>query len=162
MPKGRSRSPRVFSGSLLGDGRRIAVVAARFNEYVVKSLVEGCLDTLERCGVARDRVDLAWVPGALELATAARELARRGDVDAVICLGCVIRGETSHYDHVCKETARGVAEIGRRTGVPTIFGVLTVDTIEQALERAGTKMGNKGRDAALAALEMADLVKKLR
>ena len=160
MAKAR-RTPRVFAGSPDGTGRRVAVVASRFNEYIVKHLVEGCLDSLERSGVPRDRVDLVWVPGALEIPTAARHLAKRGDVDAVICLGCIIRGDTGHYDHVCRETARGIAEVGRRSGVPTIFGVLTVDTIEQAIERAGTKLGNKGREAALAALEMADLVGKL-
>lgn len=163
MPRtGKSKSPRIFAGDFSGTGRRIAVVAARFNEFITRHLVEGCLDTLQRHGVPRDRVDLAWVPGSLELATAARHLAKRGDVDAVICLGCVIRGETSHYDHVCRETARGIAEVGRRTGVPTLFGVLTVDTLEQAIERAGAKMGHKGRDAALAALEMAGLVDRLR
>jgi 6,7-dimethyl-8-ribityllumazine synthase len=153
--------PRVFRGDVDGRGRRVAIVAGRFNEYITKHLVEGCLDTLERHGVARDRIDLVWVPGALEIPTAARRLAKRGDVDAIVALGCVIRGETAHFDHVCRETARGVAEVGRRTGVPAIFGVLTVDTLEQAIERAGAKMGNKGREAAEAALEMADLVRKI-
>jgi len=153
--------PRVFRGDVDGRGRRIAVVAGRFNEYITKHLVEGCLDTLERHGVSRDRIDLVWVPGALEIPTAARRLAKRGEVDAIVALGCVIRGETPHFDHVCRETARGVAEVGRRTGVPTIFGVLTVDSLEQAIERAGSKMGNRGREAAEAALEMADLVRKL-
>ena len=153
--------PRVFRGSADGQGRRVAIVAGRFNEYVVKHLVEGCLDSLESHGVARDRVDLVWVPGAFEIPTAARRLAKRGDVDAIIALGCVIRGETAHYDHVCRETAKGIAEVGRRTGVPTIFGVLTVDTLEQAIERAGTKLGNKGREAAEVAIEMANLVRSL-
>ena len=153
--------PRVFQGAADGRGRRVAVVAGRFNEYVTKHLVEGCLDTLERHGVPRDRVDLVWVPGAFEIPTAARRLAKRGDVDAIIALGCVIRGETPHFDHICRETARGVAEIGRRTGVPTIFGVLTVDTLEQAIERAGAKLGNKGREAAEAAIEMANLVRSI-
>ena len=157
----RARSPRVFRGFANGQGRRIAVVAGRFNEYVTKHLVEGCLDTLERHGVARDRIDLVWVPGALEIPTAAHRLAKRGDVDAIIALGCVIRGETPHFEHVCRETARGVAEIGRRTGVPAIFGVLTVDSLEQAIERAGAKLGNKGREAAEAAIEMANLVRSL-
>jgi 6,7-dimethyl-8-ribityllumazine synthase len=153
--------PRVFRGSADGSGRRVAIVAGRFNEYVVKHLVEGCLDTLESHGVPRDRVDLVWVPGAFEIPTAARRLAKRGDVDAIIALGCVIRGETAHYDHVCRETARGIAEVGRRTGVPAIFGVLTVDSLEQAIERAGAKMGNKGREAAEAAIEMANLVRSI-
>jgi len=154
-------NPRVFRGTADGRGRRVAVVAGRFNEYITKHLVEGCLDTLERHGVPRDRVDLVWVPGAFEIPTAARRLAKRGDVDAIIALGCVIRGETPHFDHICRETARGIAEVGRRTGVPTIFGVLTVDTLEQAIERAGTKLGNKGREAAEAAIEMANLVRSL-
>ncbi|HZN62391.1 MAG TPA: 6,7-dimethyl-8-ribityllumazine synthase [Planctomycetota bacterium] len=153
--------PRVFRGSVDGRGRRVAVVAGRFNEYVTKHLVEGCLDALEAHGVSRDRVDLVWVPGAFEIPTAARRLAKRGDVDAIIALGCVIRGETPHFDHVCRETARGIGEVGRRTGVPAIFGVLTVDTLEQAIERAGTKLGNKGREAAEAAIEMANLVRSL-
>jgi len=154
-------SPRVFRGSADGQGRRVAIVAGRFNEYVTKHLVEGCLDSLEAHGVPRDRVDLVWVPGAFEIPTAARRLAKRGDVDAIIALGCVIRGETPHFDHICRETAKGIAEVGRRTGVPTIFGVLTVDTLEQAIERAGTKLGNKGREAAEAAIEMANLVRAL-
>ena len=136
-------------------------MAGRFNEYVTKHLVEGCLDTLERHGVSRDRVDLVWVPGAFEIPTAARRLAKRGDVDAIIALGCVIRGETPHFEHICRETARGIAEVGRRTGVPAIFGVLTVDSLEQAIERAGAKMGNKGREAAESAIEMANLVRTL-
>lgn len=152
---------RVFRGAADGRGRRIAVVAGRFNEYVTKHLVEGCLDTLERHGVSRDRVDLVWVPGAFEIPTAARRLAKRGDVDAIIALGCVIRGETPHFEHICRETARGIAEVGRRTGVPAIFGVLTVDSLEQAIERAGAKMGNKGREAAESAIEMANLVRTL-
>ena len=158
MPRAK---PRVFRGSADGQGRRVAIVAGRFNEYVTKHLVEGCLDSLEAHGVARDRVDLVWVPGAFEIPTAARRLAKRGDVDAIIALGCVIRGETPHFDHVCRESAKGIAEVGRRTGVPTIFGVLTVDTLEQAIERAGTKLGNKGREAAEAAIEMANLVRSL-
>jgi len=152
---------RVYRGSVNGRGRRVAIVAGRFNEYVTKHLVEGCLDSLEAHGVPRDRVDLVWVPGAFEIPTAARRLAKRGDVDAIIALGCVIRGETPHFDHICRETAKGIAEVGRRTGVPTIFGVLTVDTLEQAIERAGTKLGNKGREAAEAAIEMANLVRAL-
>jgi 6,7-dimethyl-8-ribityllumazine synthase len=153
--------PRIFRGSVDGQGRRVAIVAGRFNEYVTKHLVDGCLDSLEAHGIRRDRVDLVWVPGAFEIPTAARRLAKRGDVDAIIALGCVIRGETPHFDHICRETARGIAEVGRRTGVPAIFGVLTVDTLEQAIERAGTKLGNKGREAAEAAIEMANLVRSL-
>jgi 6,7-dimethyl-8-ribityllumazine synthase len=152
---------RTFEGDYLGNGRRFAVVVSRFNEYITSKLLEGCENTLNRHGVDPERIDVVWVPGSLELPTAAREIARKRSADAIICLGCVIRGDTTHYDHVCRETARGVAEVGRRTGVPTIFGVITCDTIEQAIERAGTKMGNAGRSAALAALEMANLMKKL-
>lgn len=153
---------RTIQGDYLADGARFAVVVSRFNEFITTKLLEGCLDTLHRHGAAPDRIEVVWVPGALEIPVAARTLARRGAADAVICLGCVIRGDTPHYDHVCREAARGIAEVGRRTGVPTIFGVLTCETIEQAIERAGTKMGNAGRAAALAALEMASLMRKLR
>ncbi len=152
---------RTFEGDYLGDGHRFAIVVSRFNEYITSRLLEGCENTLNRHGVTPERIDVVWVPGSLELATAARKIAAHRSADAVICLGCVIRGDTAHFDHVCRETARGVAEVGRRTGVPTIFGVLTCDTIEQAIERAGTKMGNAGRSSALAALEMASLMKKL-
>jgi 6,7-dimethyl-8-ribityllumazine synthase len=152
---------RSVAGDYAGEGRRFAVVVSRFNEFITARLLEGCVDTLNRHGVPPGSIDVFWVPGSLELPTAARELARKKRADAVVCLGCVIRGDTAHYDHVCRETARGIAEVGRRTGVPCIFGVLTVDTVEQAVERAGTKMGNAGRSAALAALEMASLLRKL-
>ncbi len=150
-----------MAGDYAGAGRRFAVCVSRFNEYITRALLDGCLDQLIRHGVAAGDVDVFWVPGALELATCARKIVQRKAADAIICLGCVIRGDTVHYDHVCRETARGVAEVGRRTGVPCIFGVLTVETIEQAVERAGTKMGNAGAAAALAALEMASLMEKI-
>lgn len=153
---------RQIQGDYLADGARFAVVVSRFNEFITAKLLEGCVDTLRRHGVPPERIEVVWVPGSLELPVTARALARRGETDAIVCLGCVIRGDTPHYDHVCRETARGIAEVGRRTGVPTIFGVLTCETLEQAIERAGTKMGNAGRSAALAALEMASLMKKLR
>lgn len=155
------RARRVVQGDYDGRDRRFAVVVSRFNEYVTKELLEGCLDTLLRHGVSQEQIDVVWVPGAFELATAAGRIASRRTADAIICLGCVIRGDTAHYDHVCTQTARGIAEVGRRRGVPAIFGVLTVDTLEQAIERAGTKLGNAGRSAALAALEMASLMTKL-
>ncbi len=151
----------TVAGDFLGHGRRFAIVVSRFNEFITAKLLEGCVDTLNRHGVGPDLIDVVWVPGSLEIATAARQIARKRAADAIVCLGCVIRGDTPHYDHVCRETARGIAEIGRRTGVPTIFGVLTCENVEQAIERAGTKMGNAGRSAALAALEMASLMKKL-
>lgn len=156
--KGRGRT---VEGDYSGVGRRFAVVVSRFNEYITSRLLEGCENTLLRHGVEPDRIDVVWVPGSLELPTAAKGIAARRAADAIVCLGCVIRGDTTHFDHVCRETARGIAEVGRRTGIPTIFGVITCDTIEQAIERAGTKMGNAGRSAALAALEMASLMKKL-
>jgi 6,7-dimethyl-8-ribityllumazine synthase len=159
-----SRKPkarRVLAGDYDGAGRRFAVCVARFNEFITRALLDGCLDQLARHRVPADRIDVLWVPGSLELATAARKIAQRKAADAVICLGCVIRGDTAHYDHVCRETAKGIAEVGRRTGLPCIFGVLTVDTIEQAIERAGSKMGNAGASAALAALEMASLMEKI-
>lgn len=151
----------MIEGDYRAEGRRFAVVVSRFNEYITKHLLDGCTNTLRRHGVRPEEIEIVWVPGSLEIPTAARHLAARKRADAIICLGCVIRGETAHYDHVCRETAKGIAEVGRRTGVPTIFGVLTVDSLEQAIERAGAKMGNKGGEAALAALEMASLVTKL-
>lgn len=160
-PLSSKRVRRVLAGDYGGAGRRFAVCVSRFNEFITRSLLDGCLDQLARHGVPSDCIDLLWVPGALELATAAKKIAQRKAADAVICLGCVIRGDTAHYDHVCRETARGIAEVGRRTAIPCIFGVLTVETIEQAIERAGTKMGNAGAAAALAALEMASLMEKI-
>lgn len=161
MKAARKGHGRSFEGDFSGSGRRFAVVVSRFNEFITARLLEGCINTLNRHGVPPERIDVLWVPGALEIPTAARAVVRRKLADAVICLGCVIRGDTAHYDHVCRETARGIAEVGRRSGVPCIFGVLTVDSLEQAVERAGTKMGNAGRSAALAALEMASLLGKL-
>ena len=161
MKARRKGHGRTFAGDYAGEGRRFALVVSRFNEFITSKLLEGCVDTLNRHGVPPERIDVVWVPGSFEIPTAAREIARKGLADAVVCLGCVIRGDTAHYDHVCRETAKGIAEVGRRSGVPCIFGVLTVDTLEQAVERAGTKMGNAGRSAALAALEMASLLTKL-
>lgn len=162
MPPRPSRGrPRTLEGDFRGEGLRIAIVVSRFNEFITSRLLEGCQNTLVRHGVAPESIDIAWVPGAFEIPTAARRIARRGSADAIVCLGCVIRGDTPHFEHISRETARGISEVGRRTGIPTIFGVLTCDTLEQAVERAGTKMGNAGRSAAEAALEMARLVRKL-
>ena len=157
----KARRGRTIEGDFDGAGRRFAIVVARFNEFITSKLLEGCENTLRRHGVRPEQIDVVWVPGSFEIPTAAREIARKKLADAIICLGCVIRGNTAHYDHVCQQTAKGIAEVGRRTGVPTIFGVLTCDTLEQAVERAGTKMGNAGRSAAMAALEMASLMTKL-
>jgi 6,7-dimethyl-8-ribityllumazine synthase len=157
-PKGHGRS---FEGDFLAGDFRFAIIVSRFNEYITSKMLEGCENTLQRHGAKPDQIDVVWVPGSLEIPTAARKIAQKKAADAIICIGCIIRGDTAHYDHVCRETAKGIAEVGRRTGIPCIFGVLTTETIEQAIERAGTKMGNAGRSAAMAALEMASLMKKL-
>ena len=152
----------TFQGELHGAGLRIAVVVSRFNEVVTSRLLAGARSALERHGVHEDDVDVAWVPGAFELPLAARKLAEGRRYDAVVCLGAVIRGETPHFDYVAGEAARGIADAARDTGVPVIFGVLTPNTLEQALERAGGKAGNKGYDAAVNAIEMANLLRRLR
>ena len=151
----------TFEGIPEGHGRRIGVVAARFNEVVTKKLVDGCLETLRAAGVADQDVHVAWVPGAFEIPLAARRMARAGAYDAVVCLGAVIRGETAHFGLVTNEAARGIREVARDTGVPVVFEVLATEDLSQALARAGGAHGNKGRDAALAALEMASLLQTL-
>ncbi|HLY73164.1 MAG TPA: 6,7-dimethyl-8-ribityllumazine synthase [Planctomycetota bacterium] len=161
MPSRRKGHGRTFEGDFLAGSFRFAIVVSRFNEYITSKMLEGCENTLNRHGAKPEQIDVVWVPGSLEIPTAARKIAQNKAADAIICIGCVIRGDTAHYDHVCRETARGIAEVGRRTGIPCIFGILTTETIEQAIERAGTKMGNAGRSAAMAALEMASLMKKL-
>ena len=152
---------KTIEGSLTDATGRFALVAARFNQLIVDRLIDGARDGLRRLGIADDAIDLAWVPGSFELGLVARKLAESGRYAAVICLGCVIQGETDHYDYVCSQAASGVARAALDTGVPVIFGVLTCDTLEQAMNRAGGKAGNKGHDAALAALEMASLLRKL-
>ena len=152
----------IFEGDFSTPGGRFAVVVARFNQSITSSLLDGCRDTLRRHGVGDDRVDVAWVPGALEIPLVAKTMADSNRYVSVICLGCVIRGETGHYDHVAGQTASGVLQAGLGSGIPVIFGVLTTDTVEQALNRSGLKAGNKGIDAALAALEMVNLMKTLR
>lgn len=144
-----------------GRGMKIAIVASRFNEFITNKLIGGAEDCLLRHGVAEDDIVLAWVPGAFEIPMIAKKLASSGKYDAVICLGAVIRGATSHYDYVCAEVSKGIAQASMETGVPVLFGVLTTDTIEQAIERAGTKAGNKGTDCAMGALEMANLLKEV-
>lgn len=148
----------VYEGNLISENLRIGIVAARFNEFITAKLLSGALDGLKRHGVEDDSIDVAWVPGAFEIPLAARKLAASGRYDAVICLGAVIRGSTSHYDYVCSEVSKGVAQTALSTGVPVLFGVLTTDTIEQAIERAGTKAGNKGFACAESAIEMANLL----
>ena len=145
---------KIIEGKLLAEGMKIGIVAARFNEFIVSKLLAGAEDALLRHGANGDDITAAWVPGAFEIPTAAQKMAQSGKYDAVICLGAVIRGSTSHYDYVCNEVSKGVAQIALQTGVPTLFGVVTTENIEQAIERAGTKAGNKGYDAAMAAIEM--------
>ena len=150
----------TFQGELHGAGLRVALVVARFNEIVTSRLLAGARSALERHGVSD--VDVAWVPGAFELPMAARRLAESRRYDAVVCLGAIIRGETPHFEYIAAETARGVGQVAQETGVPTIFGVITPNTLEQALDRAGGKVGNKGYDAAISAIEMANLMRQLR
>jgi 6,7-dimethyl-8-ribityllumazine synthase len=151
-----------FLGDYSTPPGRFAIVAARFNALVTESLLAGCRDALVRHGVAGDRIDVAWVPGSFEIPLVARKLAESRRYAAVVCLGCVIRGETSHYDHVAGQAAAGVMQAGLSTGVPVIFGILTTESVEQALNRAGLKSGNKGADAALAAIEMVNLLARLQ
>jgi 6,7-dimethyl-8-ribityllumazine synthase len=152
----------TFEGPLRGEGLSIAIVVARFNELVTRALLAGAQDGLARHGVEPESVDVAWVPGSFEIPLTARKLAESGRYQAVICLGAVIRGETPHFDHVANQASSGIARVALDTGVPVIFGVLTADTLEQAMERAGGKMGNKGYDAAVDAIEMANLMRGLR
>lgn len=152
----------TFEGRLWGEGLSIAIVVARFNELVTRALLTGAQDGLARHGVEPEGVDVAWVPGSFEIPVVARKLAESGRYQAVVCLGAVIRGETPHFDQVANQVSSGVSRVALDTGVPVIFGVLTADTLEQALERAGGKMGNKGYDAAVAAIEMANLMRGLR
>ena len=152
---------RKLEGKVVGSQMKMGIVAARFNEFIVSKLVSGAEDALVRHGVDTDDVDIAWVPGAFEIPLIAQKMAKSGKYDAVICLGAVIKGSTSHYDYVCAEVSKGVAQAGLNTGVPVIFGVLTTDNIEQASERAGTKAGNKGYDVACTAIEMVNLMKNM-
>jgi 6,7-dimethyl-8-ribityllumazine synthase len=156
-----SDAGRVFEGVLKGEGLRFGIVVSRFNEFIGSRLLSGARDCLTRHGVAADAVDVAWVPGALEVPVIAKRMVKTGRYDAVICLGAVIRGSTPHFDYVASEVAKGVAAVQLESGAPVIFGVLTTETIEQAVERAGTKSGNRGWDAALSAVEMANLVRRL-
>ncbi|WP_372629152.1 6,7-dimethyl-8-ribityllumazine synthase [Cohnella sp.] len=151
----------VYEGHLVSKGLKYAVVVGRFNEFISSKLLGGALDALKRHGAQEDEIEIAWVPGAFEIPLIAQKLAESGKYDAVITLGAVIRGSTPHFDYVCNEVAKGVAAISLKTGVPTIFGVLTTDSIEQAVERAGTKAGNKGWDAATTAIEMANLTRAI-
>ena len=152
----------IFEGHLVGTDLKVGIVVARFNEFITSKLLGGAQDGLKRHGVDDANVDVAWVPGAFELPLVAKKMATSGKYDAVITLGTVIRGATTHYDYVCNEVAKGVAAITLQTEIPVIFGVLTTETIEQAIERAGTKAGNKGYEAAVSAIEMANLGRQLQ
>ncbi|MGI5058644.1 6,7-dimethyl-8-ribityllumazine synthase [Treponema pectinovorum] len=152
----------IIEGKLVSrEGIKIAIVASRFNEFIVSKLIEGARDGLLRHDVKEENISLCWVPGSFEIPLAAQRLAETKQYDAIICLGAVIRGATSHYDYVCAEVSKGIAQVSLRTGLPVMFGILTTDTIQQAIERAGTKAGNKGYDCALGAIEMIDLVRKI-
>lgn len=151
----------TYSGQMRGDGLRVAIACGRFNDFITDRLLAGARDTLARHGVDEASIAVAWAPGAFELPLVAQRFAASGEYDAVICLGAVIRGATGHYDFVAGQCASGIARVQLDTGVPVIFGVLTTDTVEQAIERAGTKAGNKGAEAAVTAIEMADLIRQL-
>lgn len=149
----------VFEGNVVAKNVRIGIVAARFNEFITSKLLGGAIDGLKRHEVEEDQIDVAWVPGAFEIPLIAQKMAGSGKYDAVICLGAVIRGATTHYDYVCAEVSKGIAQVSLQTGVPVMFGVLTTDNIEQAIERAGSKAGNKGFDCATGAIEMINLIR---
>jgi 6,7-dimethyl-8-ribityllumazine synthase len=152
---------KTFEGKLIAEGLRFGIIVGRFNEFIGGKLLSGALDAISRHGGNDNDVDLAWVPGAFEIPIVAKKMAKSGKYDAIICLGAVIRGATPHFDMVAGEVTKGIALVGLETGLPVVFGVLTTDSIEQAIERAGTKGGNKGFDAAMTAIEMANLLKQI-
>jgi len=152
----------IIEGQLIATGLRFGVVVSRFNTFITGRLLEGALDALQRHGARADAVDVVWVPGTFEIPVVAQQMANSGTYQSIICLGCLIRGGTPHFDYLAGEVTKGVAQVGLNSGIPTIFGVLTTDTIEQAVERAGTKVGNKGFDAGVTAIEMADVMRRLR
>ena len=151
----------IIEGNVSAEGLKFGIAVARFNEFITSKLLGGALDTLKRHGGNEDDIDVAWVPGAFELPLVAKKMAKSGKYDAVICIGAVIRGATTHYDLICNEAAKGIAQTGLETGVPVVFSVVTAENIQQAIERAGTKAGNKGADGAMTAMDMADLMKRL-
>jgi 6,7-dimethyl-8-ribityllumazine synthase len=152
----------IFEGDLLGKDLKIGIVVARFNEFITGKLLSGAKDALSRHGVDEDNIDIAWVPGSFEIPLVAKKMAYSKKYDAVVCLGTVIRGATPHFEYIAAEVSKGVANVALDAGIPVIFGVITADTLEQAIERAGTKSGNKGFDAAVGAIEMANLLRKLK
>ena len=151
----------TYEGNISGRGLKFAIVVARFNEFITSKLLSGAIDALKRHETPEENISVAWVPGAFEIPLVAKKLAASNKFDAIICLGAVIRGSTTHYDYVCNEVSKGVAAVGLQSGIPTIFGVVTTENIQQAIERSGTKAGNKGFDAAISAMEMANLLKNL-
>ena len=150
-----------YEGKLLGEGLRFGVVVSRFNEFISTKLLDGAQDAFLRHGVKEEDIEVAWTPGSFEIPLIAKKMAESGRYNAIVCLGAVIRGGTPHFEYIAAEVSRGIGRVGLETGVPVIFGVITADTLEQAIERAGTKMGNKGFDAAVSAIEMANLIKAL-
>lgn len=152
---------KTFEGSLVAEGIRIGIVVGRFNEFIVSKLLGGALDGLKRHGVEKENIHVAYVPGAFEIPLIAKKMANSNKYDGVICLGAVIKGSTPHFDYVCAEASKGIATVGLNSEKPVVFGILTTDTIEQAIERAGTKAGNKGYDAAVVAIEMVNLIKDM-
>ncbi len=153
---------KIYEGNLIGTGLKIGIVVSRFNEFITSKLLSGALDTLKRHGVSEDDIEISWVPGAFEIPLIAKQMAQSGKYDAIVSLGAVIRGATPHFDYVASEMSKGIAQTSLQTSVPITFGVLTTDNIEQAIERAGTKAGNKGSEAAITAIEMANLIKTMK
>ncbi len=151
----------IYEGKLVSEKMKVGIVVARFNEFITSKLLEGAVDALIRHGVVSEDIFVAWVPGAFEIPLIASKMAKNGNYDAILCLGAVIRGATSHYDHVCNEVSKGVAQVSLNNGIPVLFGILTTENIEQAMERAGTKAGNKGYDCAVSAIEMVNLIKNM-
>ena len=152
---------KTFSAKLVSNNKKYAIICSRFNEFIVSKLLDGAIDALKRHGVKDDEIQILWVPGAFEIPVIAKKCADKSDIDAVICLGAVIRGSTIHYELVSNEVAKGIAQIGIQTGKPVTFGVITTENIEQAIERAGSKAGNKGSEAAMTAIEMANLIEEI-
>ena len=152
---------KTYEGKLVNENIRVGIISTRFNEYITSKLLSGAMDGLLRHDVKEEDIDVAWVPGAFEIPLIASKMAQSGKYDAVICLGAVIRGATSHYDYVCAEVSKGIANVSLQSGIPVMFGVLTTDNIEQAIERAGTKSGNKGYECALGAIEMVNLIREI-